>query len=177
MKLPAEEIFETNLESWKKTGTGIWTEGVHVSMSNFQFIYFLSRDEKKSFIRAKYEGKRYAIVACSNMEDRKFNSKPPFEIPIFPNLIDFLFRDEKKSFIRAKYEGKRYAIVTCSNMEDRKFELKTAILMRDISALLQVYAEGVDFMETLPDTVSGYLTEHRPPSYTTQFYLDSDGIW
>ena len=69
------------------------------------------------------------------------------------HFIYFLSRDEKKSFIRAKYEGKRYAIVTCSNMEDRKFELKTAILMRDISALLQVYAEGVDFMETLPDTV------------------------
>ena len=48
---------------------------------------------------------------------------------------------------------KRYAIVTCNNTEDRRQDLKQAILSRDIYALLQVYAEGIDFMEPLPDMV------------------------
>ena len=39
-------------------------------------------------------------------------------------------------------------------MDDRKFELKQAVLTKDVSALLQVYAEGVDFLDPLPDIVS-----------------------
>jgi len=65
-----------------------------------------------------------------------------------------LFREDKKSFIRSKYEKRRYAIVTCADIEDRRQDLKQAILTRDISALLQVYAEGIDFAEPLPDMVS-----------------------
>ena len=66
----------------------------------------------------------------------------------------FCFRAEKKAFIRAKYEKHRYAIVTCTNLEDRRQDLKQAILSRDIFALMQVFAEGIDFMESLPDMVS-----------------------
>jgi Arf-GAP/SH3 domain/ANK repeat/PH domain-containing protein len=65
----------------------------------------------------------------------------------------FCYRDEKKAFIRCKYEKRRYAIVTCANLEDRRQDLKQAILSRDIYALLQVYAEGIDFMDPLPDMV------------------------
>ena len=64
------------------------------------------------------------------------------------------FRTEKKTFIRAKYEKHRYAIVTCTNQEDRRQDLKQAVLSRDVWALLQVWAEGVDFMHNLPDMVS-----------------------
>lgn len=56
-------------------------------------------------------------------------------------------------FIRSKYEQRRYAIVTCADVEDRLQDLKQAILSRDIQALLQVFAEGIDFMQPLPDTV------------------------
>ena len=63
-------------------------------------------------------------------------------------------RDERKNFIRAKYERKRYAIITCTNVEDRKLDLKQAVLLKDLLALLQVYAEGIDFMDPLPDCVS-----------------------
>ena len=70
------------------------------------------------------------------------------------NVCCVLPRDERKSFIRAKYERKRYTIITCTNVEDRKLDLKQAILLKDLLALLQVYAEGIDFMEPLPDCVS-----------------------
>ena len=62
-------------------------------------------------------------------------------------------REEKKSFIRNKYESRRYAIVTCADVEDRRQDLKQAILSRDILALIQVFAEGIDFMQPLPDMV------------------------
>jgi len=62
-------------------------------------------------------------------------------------------RDEKKAFIRCKYEKRRYAIITCANLEDRRQDLKQAIIARDIFALIQVYAEGIDFMDPLPDMV------------------------
>jgi len=63
-------------------------------------------------------------------------------------------RDEKKAFIRSKYESRRYAIVTCADVEDRRQDLKQAIQSRDIHALIQVFAEGIDFMQPLPDTVN-----------------------
>ena len=75
-------------------------------------------------------------------------------------LAPFCFRAEKKAFIRAKYEKHRHAIVTCTNLEDRRQDLKQAILSRDIFALLQVFAEGIDFMESLPDMVSDRAGKH-----------------
>lgn len=66
---------------------------------------------------------------------------------------DFAVREEKKTFIRSKYEKRRYAIVTCADVEDRRQDLKQAILSRDIHALIQVSAEGIDFMQPLPDMV------------------------
>ena len=75
-----------------------------------------------------------------------------------PNVICLIFRDEKKEFIRSKYEKRRYAIVTCANLEDRRQDLKQAILSRDIYALLQVYAEGIDFMDPLPEMVESQVT-------------------
>jgi len=43
--------------------------------------------------------------------------------------------------------------VTCADVEDRRQDLKQAILSRDIHAVLQVFAEGIDFMQPLPDMV------------------------
>ena len=59
--------------------------------------------------------------------------------------------EERKTFIRGKYEKRRYAIITCADIEDRRQDLKQSILTKDIQALLQVFAEGIDFMEPLPD--------------------------
>jgi len=72
--------------------------------------------------------------------------------------LPILCRDEKKFFIRAKYEKKRFAIVTCTNIDDRRQDLKQAIFTHDLSALLQVFAEGIDFLEPLPDMVNTFIS-------------------
>jgi len=69
------------------------------------------------------------------------------------DVANVAVREEKKAFIRSKYEKHRYAIVTCADVEDRRQDLKQAILSRDIHAVLQVFAEGIDFMQPLPDMV------------------------
>ncbi|XP_041360699.1 arf-GAP with SH3 domain, ANK repeat and PH domain-containing protein 2-like [Gigantopelta aegis] len=59
--------------------------------------------------------------------------------------------DVRRDFIRAKYELRKYAIITCTDKEDLKQDLKQAIISKDIFALMQVYAEGLDLMTVLPD--------------------------
>ena len=63
------------------------------------------------------------------------------------------YRATKKQFIRGKYERKKYTIVTTNSDEDRKLEVKGALQQQDIYGLLQMWAEGVDFTEPLPDMV------------------------
>lgn len=58
--------------------------------------------------------------------------------------------DDRKTFIRSKYQLKKFAIATCSSEEDRLSDLKQAIISNDIFALIQVYAEGCDLVQTLP---------------------------
>lgn len=62
-------------------------------------------------------------------------------------------------FIRNKYEKRRYIMMTCPNPEDRRVDLKAAITSQELSTLLQVFAEGVDFMAALPDMVRTQLGE------------------
>ena len=78
-------------------------------------------------------------------------------------------------FIRAKYEKRKYAIVTCSDIEDRRQDLKAAILTQDIFALLQVYAEGVDFMQPLPDMVSPLTINSNNSSVISHQYPHRQG--
>lgn len=65
----------------------------------------------------------------------------------------YAIREERRDFIRAKYEQHKYAILTCTDKEDLKQDLKQAVLSKDLLALLQVYAEGLDLGTSLPDTV------------------------
>ena len=64
-----------------------------------------------------------------------------------------VFRDERKAFIRGKYEKRKFVIATCSTDEDRKIDLRQSILSHDLLGVLQVYAEGCNFMEPLPEQV------------------------
>ncbi|KAL5013645.1 hypothetical protein ScPMuIL_007915, partial [Solemya velum] len=59
--------------------------------------------------------------------------------------------DDRREYIKAKYEQHRYAIITCTDKEELKQDLKQAVLSRDIFAMLQVHAEGLDLMSVLPD--------------------------
>ncbi|XP_064596881.1 arf-GAP with SH3 domain, ANK repeat and PH domain-containing protein 2-like isoform X3 [Liolophura sinensis] len=69
--------------------------------------------------------------------------------------------EQKRNFIKAKYEGHKYAIITCTYKEDLKQDLQQAIQYRDVFALLQVYAEGIDLTTTL----------HNMPNEETALHL------
>lgn len=67
--------------------------------------------------------------------------------------VFLLHREERKTIIRNKYEKRRYCIITSPDPEARRDDLRQAIIAKDPYALLQVFAEGIDFMEPLPQTV------------------------
>ncbi|XP_039255228.1 arf-GAP with SH3 domain, ANK repeat and PH domain-containing protein 2-like isoform X2 [Styela clava] len=69
--------------------------------------------------------------------------------------------ETRKSFIRDKYEIHRYAMHTCMDDPDRLLEdLMQAIISKDICALLQVFAEGVDLSSPLPGYSNGETALH-----------------
>ncbi|KAJ0022813.1 hypothetical protein NQD34_014947 [Periophthalmus magnuspinnatus] len=57
----------------------------------------------------------------------------------------------RKEFINAKYVDHKYARKTCSSEAAKMIELFEAVQSRDLLALIQVYAEGVELMEPLPE--------------------------
>uniref|UniRef100_A0A4W5M8T2 ArfGAP with SH3 domain, ankyrin repeat and PH domain 2b n=1 Tax=Hucho hucho TaxID=62062 RepID=A0A4W5M8T2_9TELE len=63
----------------------------------------------------------------------------------------------RKDYITAKYTEKRFAQRKCADLASRLHLLCEAVKTRDILSLIQVYAEGVDLMETIPLT-----NEHEP---------------
>lgn len=73
-------------------------------------------------------------------------------------------RTVRKEFITAKYVDHKYAKKTCTSASAKMIELFEAVQSRDLLALIQVYAEGVELMEPLPET--------GPVSLTASFNLD-----
>lgn len=57
----------------------------------------------------------------------------------------------RKEFITAKYVDHKFARKTCTSAADKMSELYEAVRSRDLLALIQVYAEGVELMEPLPE--------------------------
>ncbi|XP_061821292.1 arf-GAP with SH3 domain, ANK repeat and PH domain-containing protein 1 isoform X3 [Nerophis lumbriciformis] len=57
----------------------------------------------------------------------------------------------RKEFINGKYVDHKYARKTCSSAAAKMIELYEAVQSRDLLSLVQVYAEGVELMEPLPE--------------------------
>lgn len=74
----------------------------------------------------------------------------------------------RKEFITAKYVDHKYARKTCTSAAAKMIELFEAVQSRDLLSLIQVYAEGVELMEPLPEAGQvrptqrshGYLSVH-----------------
>ncbi|XP_069371592.1 LOW QUALITY PROTEIN: arf-GAP with SH3 domain, ANK repeat and PH domain-containing protein 2b [Paralichthys olivaceus] len=64
---------------------------------------------------------------------------------------------KRKDYITAKYTEKRFALRFCADTESRLQALYEAVRNRDILSLIQVYAEGVDLMDAIPQP-----NEHEP---------------
>lgn len=60
-------------------------------------------------------------------------------------------RTARKEFINAKYVDHRFVRRTCTSAAAKLNELQEAVKSRDLLALIQVYAEGVELMEPLPE--------------------------
>ncbi|XP_038818928.1 arf-GAP with SH3 domain, ANK repeat and PH domain-containing protein 2-like [Salvelinus namaycush] len=63
----------------------------------------------------------------------------------------------RKDYITAKYTEKKFVQRKCADAESRLHVLCEAVKTRNILSLIQVYAEGVDLMETIP-----LANEHEP---------------
>ncbi|XP_045181837.2 arf-GAP with SH3 domain, ANK repeat and PH domain-containing protein 2-like isoform X2 [Mercenaria mercenaria] len=59
---------------------------------------------------------------------------------------------EREEFIKAKYVHHKFTIQTCSDTNELQQDLQQAIQTRDIQAIIQVYAEGLDLMTVLPES-------------------------
>ncbi|XP_078584411.1 arf-GAP with SH3 domain, ANK repeat and PH domain-containing protein 2-like isoform X13 [Branchiostoma floridae x Branchiostoma japonicum] len=68
--------------------------------------------------------------------------------------------EERKEFIHEKYVQHKFPIKTCSDNEMMLQDLCQAVLSRDIFALLQVFAEGVDMTAPLPGYDQGETALH-----------------
>lgn len=58
-------------------------------------------------------------------------------------------RTARKEFITAKYVDHKFSRKTCASAAAKLSELLEAVKSRDLLALIQVYAEGVELMEPL----------------------------
>uniref|UniRef100_A0A8B9L2N8 ArfGAP with SH3 domain, ankyrin repeat and PH domain 1b n=1 Tax=Astyanax mexicanus TaxID=7994 RepID=A0A8B9L2N8_ASTMX len=75
----------------------------------------------------------------------------------------------RKEFIHAKYVDHKFARKMCMSAAVKMSELYEAVRSRDLLALIQVYAEGVELMEPLPD--AGQVCVHDTKSSLTVTYF------
>uniref|UniRef100_A0A8C9VVD8 ArfGAP with SH3 domain, ankyrin repeat and PH domain 1 n=1 Tax=Scleropages formosus TaxID=113540 RepID=A0A8C9VVD8_SCLFO len=75
-----------------------------------------------------------------------------FDGAVKPPTLPFPYRTARKEFINAKYVDHKFVRKTCSSAAAKMSELFEAVRSRDLLALIQVYAEGVELMEPLPET-------------------------
>uniref|UniRef100_A0A4W6FXC3 ArfGAP with SH3 domain, ankyrin repeat and PH domain 2b n=1 Tax=Lates calcarifer TaxID=8187 RepID=A0A4W6FXC3_LATCA len=75
----------------------------------------------------------------------------------FNEIMEADLSTMRKDYITAKYTEKRFARRRCADAASRLQVLYEAVRNRDILSLIQVYAEGVDLMEAIPQP-----NEHEP---------------
>uniref|UniRef100_A0A8B9KYC4 ArfGAP with SH3 domain, ankyrin repeat and PH domain 1b n=1 Tax=Astyanax mexicanus TaxID=7994 RepID=A0A8B9KYC4_ASTMX len=83
----------------------------------------------------------------------------------------------RKEFIHAKYVDHKFARKMCMSAAVKMSELYEAVRSRDLLALIQVYAEGVELMEPLPDAGQVCVHDTKSSLTVTYFYfklLNSD---
>ncbi|KAG8226409.1 hypothetical protein J437_LFUL012505 [Ladona fulva] len=76
--------------------------------------------------------------------------------------------EERYEFIRAKYVDKRYVLRTCSNERDLLCDLEHAVNARQLSQLLQAFAEGADLCAPLPSSL--------PKTTLDQLHFTDDSV-
>uniref|UniRef100_A0A8C7KQE5 ArfGAP with SH3 domain, ankyrin repeat and PH domain 1 n=1 Tax=Oncorhynchus kisutch TaxID=8019 RepID=A0A8C7KQE5_ONCKI len=87
------------------------------------------------------------LLLAKNVGNSSFNEIMEGNLPCpSPNIINM-----RKEFINAKYVDHKFARKTCTSSAAKTIELCEAVKSRDLLSLIQVYAEGVELMEPLPE--------------------------
>uniref|UniRef100_H2ZTH2 ArfGAP with SH3 domain, ankyrin repeat and PH domain 1 n=1 Tax=Latimeria chalumnae TaxID=7897 RepID=H2ZTH2_LATCH len=96
-------------------------------------------------------GKR-SIHLAKNVGNNSFNEIMEGNLPSpSPKPTPSSDMTARKEFITAKYVDHRFAKKTCVSAAAKLNELLEAVKSRDLLALIQVYAEGVELMEPVPE--------------------------
>ncbi|XP_066268700.1 arf-GAP with SH3 domain, ANK repeat and PH domain-containing protein 2-like isoform X6 [Branchiostoma lanceolatum] len=109
-------------------------------------------EERREFIQDKYVHHKFATEMslhdlCSVIQQ-------------WPSETDASEGEERKEFIHEKYVQHKFPQKACSDNEMMLQDLCQAVLSRDIFALLQVFAEGVDMTAPLPGYDQGETALH-----------------
>uniref|UniRef100_A0A4W6FX00 ArfGAP with SH3 domain, ankyrin repeat and PH domain 2b n=1 Tax=Lates calcarifer TaxID=8187 RepID=A0A4W6FX00_LATCA len=98
------------------------------------------------------------LLLAKNVGNASFNEIMEADLKTVIKLrLSLVSRQMRKDYITAKYTEKRFARRRCADAASRLQVLYEAVRNRDILSLIQVYAEGVDLMEAIPQP-----NEHEP---------------
>uniref|UniRef100_A0AAY4BMK2 ArfGAP with SH3 domain, ankyrin repeat and PH domain 1b n=1 Tax=Denticeps clupeoides TaxID=299321 RepID=A0AAY4BMK2_9TELE len=92
------------------------------------------------------------LLLAKNVGNSSFNEIMEGNLPC-PKPTPSSDMTVRKEFINAKYVDHKFARKTCISAAAKMSELQEAVRSRDLLALIQVYAEGVELMEPLPEAV------------------------
>ncbi|KAJ8418684.1 hypothetical protein AAFF_G00001830 [Aldrovandia affinis] len=93
------------------------------------------------------------LLLAKNVGNSSFNETMEGNLPYpSPKPTPSSDMTARKEFINAKYVDHKFARKTCTSAAAKMIELYEAVKSRDLLALIQVYAEGVELMEPLPET-------------------------
>ncbi|KAM5280887.1 arf-GAP with SH3 domain, ANK repeat and PH domain-containing protein 1 isoform 6-T6 [Ctenodactylus gundi] len=131
--------------TWLSTNLGILTciecSGIHREMGvHISRIQSLELDKLGTS----------ELLLAKNVGNNSFNDIMEANLPSpSPKPTPSSDMTARKEYITAKYVDHRFSKKTCSSSSAKLNELLEAIKSRDLLALIQVYAEGVELMEPL----------------------------
>uniref|UniRef100_A0A3Q3K6C0 ArfGAP with SH3 domain, ankyrin repeat and PH domain 1b n=1 Tax=Monopterus albus TaxID=43700 RepID=A0A3Q3K6C0_MONAL len=101
------------------------------------------------------------LLLAKNVGNSRFNEIMEGNLPSpSPKPTPSSDMTVRKEFINAKYVDHKYVRKTCTSAAAKMIELFEAVQSRDLLALIQVYAEGVELMEPLPEAETGETALH-----------------
>uniref|UniRef100_A0A4W3J0I1 ArfGAP with SH3 domain, ankyrin repeat and PH domain 1a n=1 Tax=Callorhinchus milii TaxID=7868 RepID=A0A4W3J0I1_CALMI len=133
--------------TWLSTNLGILTciecSGIHREMGvHISRIQSLELDKLGTS----------ELLLAKNLGNTSFNEIMEGDLPNpSPKPIPNSDMTARKEYIHAKYVEHKFARRTCTSPVGKMSELLESVKSRDLVALIQVYAEGFDLMEPLPE--------------------------
>ncbi|XP_059501954.1 arf-GAP with SH3 domain, ANK repeat and PH domain-containing protein 1-like isoform X4 [Stegostoma tigrinum] len=133
--------------TWLSTNLGILTciecSGIHREMGvHISRIQSLELDKLGTS----------ELLLAKNVGNNSFNEILEANLPQpSPKPIPHSDMTARKEYIHAKYVDHKFAKRLCTSSLAKMNELLESVKSRDLLALIQVYAEGVELMESLPD--------------------------